>query len=80
MSSGESENPGGQPSITTPTALQWDSPKVFIRKSVPKLLDMKDSPPHLLFLSITLIQKVGVVNLLLYALMLLVASLKFFLL
>jgi len=30
--------------MTTPTALQCDSPKVLTRKSVPKLLDMNGTP------------------------------------
>ena len=32
--------PEGNPSTTTPTALQWDSPKVVIRNNVPNVLDI----------------------------------------
>jgi hypothetical protein len=31
----------GHPSKTTPTALQWDSPKVVIFKILPKELDIR---------------------------------------
>src|SRR5215210_7957879 len=38
MSSTARARRGGQPSITTPRPGPWDSPKVVMRNSVPKLL------------------------------------------
>ncbi len=38
MSASERGSPGGQPSITTPTAAPWLSPHVEIVKSFPNVL------------------------------------------
>src|SRR5262249_12980232 len=43
MSASEIAMRGGQPSITTPMPPPWDSPKVVMRKSWPKLLPITRS-------------------------------------
>ena len=40
MSAAVSARRGGQPSTTTPTPGQWDSPKVVARNRVPNVLDI----------------------------------------
>ena len=38
------ESPAGQPSITTPRAGPWDSPKLAMRKSFPKIFPAINQP------------------------------------